>query len=229
MRVKEYLRFCARLREIHGKAIQACVDQAMERCQLHAVANRLIGQLSKGYQQRTGIAQAILHAPKLLILDEPTVGLDPNQLAEIRRLIKQIGESCTIILSTHILAEVEATCDRVLILKEGHKVFDGTMDQFNPQQMRDWTIRFLAPPSTDQLSTFLQELRIDQIASDTWKIRNLTDENRLSLLLDHAVSQGWRPIELYRHQHTLEEKFIALTCGQEPPENTMDSLKMEPV
>src|SRR3989441_2458663 len=128
MIVRPFLRFVASIREVPRKEIDARVDRAIERCGLQQVAGRLIGNLSKGFQQRVGLAQAILHEPDVLILDEPTVGLDPSQIREIRQLIKSFAGAHTVILSTHILAEVTMTCNRVLIINEGRIAADETME-----------------------------------------------------------------------------------------------------
>src|SRR6266508_54956 len=119
MTVRPFLRFAATVRRVPRKDVGSRVDRAIERCGLQQVAGRVIGNLSKGYQQRVGLAQAILHEPDVLILDEPTVGLDPSQIREIRQLIKSFAGLHTVILSTHILAEVTMTCSRVLIINEG--------------------------------------------------------------------------------------------------------------
>ena len=119
MTVTSFLEFVAKLRGVEGKRIKYRIDYALEKCGISDVKNRLIGNLSKGYKQRVGIAQAIIHDPEVLILDEPTIGLDPKQIAEIRHLIKELGGEHTVILSTHILPEVTMTCQRVIIINEG--------------------------------------------------------------------------------------------------------------
>nr|CAA6829777.1 MAG: ABC-type multidrug transport system, ATPase component [uncultured Thiotrichaceae bacterium] len=123
----EYLRYCARLHGLGRREAAGAAEQAMVRCNLQEVRHRLIGHLSKGFQQRVGIAQAILHKPAVIILDEPTVGLDPIQIREIRALIRELGEEHGVILSTHILPEVQAVCDRVQILNRGRTVFNGKL------------------------------------------------------------------------------------------------------
>lgn len=126
--VNEYLQLAARLHRINSAKIHFALDRAMQRCGLNDSGNRLIGSLSKGYQQRVGIAQAIVHDPDVIILDEPTVGLDPNQIREIRTLIRELGAERSVILSTHILPEVESICDRVQIIHEGRMVFSDSID-----------------------------------------------------------------------------------------------------
>jgi ABC-2 type transport system ATP-binding protein len=125
--VDEYLRLAARLHRIPKNEITGAVDKARQRCGLAEVGKRLVGNLSKGYQQRVGIAQAIVHNPRVVILDEPTVGLDPIQIREIRSLIRELGGEHSVILSTHILPEVESVCDRIQILNQGQLVFSGDM------------------------------------------------------------------------------------------------------
>jgi ABC-2 type transport system ATP-binding protein len=129
MLVRPYLEFVARIRGVARRQMRARVDRAIERCGLGDVGGRLIGNLSKGYQQRVGLAQAILHEPDLLILDEPTVGLDPSQIREIRALITSFAGEHTVILSTHILPEVTVTCHRALIINEGRIVAEDTLER----------------------------------------------------------------------------------------------------
>ena len=125
--VNEYLEYCAKLHGLRGAARAQAIHFACERCSLNEVRNRLIANLSKGYKQRVGIAQAILHGPAVVILDEPTVGLDPLQIREIRKLIRELGQEHSVILSTHILPEVQAVCDRVQILNRGRTVFNDSL------------------------------------------------------------------------------------------------------
>lgn len=127
MTVDEYLLFAARLHRVNKQTVQAVLDNVKQRCGLEDRGKHLIGNLSKGFQQRVGIAQAIIHDPDVIILDEPTVGLDPNQMREIRKLIRELGISSSVILSTHILSEVESVCDRVQIMHQGNMVLDETL------------------------------------------------------------------------------------------------------
>jgi ABC-2 type transport system ATP-binding protein len=129
--VGEFLDLTARLHRVPGEGVAAAVTRVMQRCGLSEVSRRLVGRLSKGYQQRVGIAQAIIHDPAVIILDEPTAGLDPLQIREIRALIGELGRTSGVILSTHILAEAEALCDRVLILHHGRPVFSGGVEELS--------------------------------------------------------------------------------------------------
>ena len=133
MTVIDYLEFCAALQGVQKVLIGERVKKMVKRCGLNAEKHKKIGELSKGYRQRVGLAQAMIHDPEVLVLDEPTTGLDPNQIVEIRKLIRELGKEKTVILSTHILPEVEATCDRILIINKGKIVADGTAENLRKQ------------------------------------------------------------------------------------------------
>ena len=133
MPVMDYLRFCAALQNVSSAEIESRIRSMVRLCGLNLEKHKKIGELSKGYRQRVGLAQAMIHDPEVLILDEPTTGLDPNQIVEIRKLIRELGREKTVILSTHILPEVEATCDRILIINKGKIVADGTADVLRRQ------------------------------------------------------------------------------------------------
>lgn len=133
MPVIDYLQFCASLQGVDKSKIESRLKEMIKVCGLNAEKHKKIGELSKGYRQRVGLAQAMIHDPEILILDEPTTGLDPNQIVEIRKLIRELGKAKTVILSTHILPEVEATCDRILIINKGKIVADGTAENLRKQ------------------------------------------------------------------------------------------------
>lgn len=133
MPVIDYLRFCAALQQVPAEKIERRIRSMVHVCGLNLEKHKKIGELSKGYRQRVGLAQAMIHDPEILILDEPTTGLDPNQIVEIRKLIRELGREKTVILSTHILPEVEATCDRILIINKGKIVADGTAEILRKQ------------------------------------------------------------------------------------------------
>ncbi|MCP4983225.1 MAG: ATP-binding cassette domain-containing protein, partial [Gammaproteobacteria bacterium] len=137
--VDEYLKFCAQLHRVPRRQLGTALDKVKQQCGLETVGGRLIGNLSKGYQQRVGIAQAIIHDPPVVILDEPTVGLDPIQIREIRDLIRSLGSQRSVILSTHILSEVQATCDRVQIIRAGELIYHASIESLN--QRRETSIR----------------------------------------------------------------------------------------
>lgn len=133
MTVRDFLKFCASMRALHGKANKSAVDQSIETCFLQNVAHQSISTLSKGYRHRTCLAQALLHDPEVLILDEPTDGLDPNQKHEVRELIARLGQTKAILFSTHILEEVDAACTRAVIIDQGRIVADGTPAELRQQ------------------------------------------------------------------------------------------------
>jgi ABC-2 type transport system ATP-binding protein len=133
MPVMDYLRFCATLQGVEKSNVESRIKEMIKVCGLNAEKHKKIGELSKGFRQRVGLAQAMIHDPEILILDEPTTGLDPNQIVEIRKLIRELGKEKTVILSTHILPEVEATCDRILIINKGKIVADGTAENLRKQ------------------------------------------------------------------------------------------------
>lgn len=133
--VDEYLRFAARLHGLAGAATKNALDEVKQRCELGGTGKRLIGVLSKGYQQRVAIAQAIIHQPQLIILDEPTVGLDPNQIQKMRRLICELGKTHAVILSSHILSEVESVCSRIQIMHQGRLVLDDRLDNLKQRNV----------------------------------------------------------------------------------------------
>jgi ABC-2 type transport system ATP-binding protein len=133
MPVIDYLQFCAEIQQIPGEKIAGRIREMVRVCGLNQEKHKKIGELSKGYRQRVGLAQAMIHDPEILILDEPTSGLDPNQIIEIRKLIRELGREKTVILSTHIMQEVEATCDRILIINKGQIVADGTAESLSKQ------------------------------------------------------------------------------------------------
>ena len=152
MSVEEYLNFCAHIHDMDAKTMREDIRRVEERCGIFHVRERLIRNLSGGFQQRVGIAQAILHNPKLVILDEPTNGLDPNQILEVRALIKEIAEDHTVLLSTHILGEVQATCSQIIMIEDGQLVFSGTVEEFdNYIEPNSLHVSFDLPPSPGEL------------------------------------------------------------------------------
>ena len=150
--VNEYLNFCAEIHWMERKSIKAAVKRVEERCGVYHMKDRLLRNLSGGYQQRVGMAQAILHDPKFVVLDEPTNGLDPNQILEVRQLIQNIAEDRTVLLSTHILSEVQAACSSIKMIEHGHVVFSGTVEEFdNYIEPNTLYAVFDLPPLPDEL------------------------------------------------------------------------------
>ena len=212
--VDEYLDYCARLNRIPREDRARALAMAKERCGLGEVATRLIGNLSKGYQQRVGIAQAIIHTPAVVILDEPTVGLDPLQIREIRALIRELGEDHGIILSTHILPEVQATCNRVQIIHNGRLVFSDTTAGIDARlNATSLLARFGTPPEMAALQQ-LPGVSGATVMEDGRIRIDYTGDSPAEALVEQAVSGGWRLQELTPERHTLEQIFIQLTTGE---------------
>ncbi len=211
--VDEYLDYCARLHRIERRRRAAAIDTARERCGLTGVGRRLIGNLSKGFQQRVGIAQAIIHTPAVVILDEPTVGLDPLQIREIRGLIRELGRDHGIILSTHILPEVQATCNRVQIIHRGRLVFsDTTADLDRRAQGRSLLARFLTEPDAGALQQLPGVERVELLDGRRARLF-FSGADPSEALIERSVSAGWRLVELGGERSTLEQIFIDLTTG----------------
>jgi ABC-2 type transport system ATP-binding protein len=214
--VDEYLGYCARLNRIARNRRQAAINTARERCGLEDVGRRLIGNLSKGYQQRVGIAQAIIHTPAVVILDEPTVGLDPIQIREIRTLIRELGQDHGIILSTHILPEVQATCNRVQIINRGRLVFSDSLH--NLEQRMDGTsliARFRTPPLPAELQQIPGIGKVETLNDGRLHI-HFTASNPAGELVKRSVAAGWGLEELVPQRMTLEQIFIDLTTADIP-------------
>jgi ABC-2 type transport system ATP-binding protein len=219
--VDEYLAYCARLNRIERRHRAAAIATARERCGLADAGRRLIGNLSKGYQQRVGIAQAIIHTPAVVILDEPTVGLDPIQIREIRHLIRELGRDHGIILSTHILPEIQATCNRVQIIHRGRLVFtDSTAGLEQRARSSSLLARFLAGPDAAALQQVPGVDRVELLPGQRARLY-FSGADPSEALVERAVSAGWRLVELGSERNTLEQIFIELTtadAAQHEPE-----------
>ncbi|HEX6827520.1 MAG TPA: ATP-binding cassette domain-containing protein [Burkholderiales bacterium] len=214
--VDDYLRFAGRLRGLRGTALRAAAAEARRRCGLDEVAGRLIGSLSRGYQQRVGIAQAIVHRPDVVILDEPTVGLDPNQVREIRALIRELRGGQSVILSTHILPEVEALCDRVEILHEGRLVYSDTLAGISSAgPAGEITVEFRNPPDAEELARLPGVSRVEALSAHVFRLRRDDGADPAAVLSEEAARRGWGLVSLAPGRATLEEVFVRLTQGEE--------------
>ena len=219
MTVREYLAFVGEVRGLRGGALKSRMDNMFEVCALAKMTGRQIGKLSKGYRQRVGLAQAMIHDPDLLILDEPMSGLDPNQIIEIRNLIKKIGSEKTVIYCSHILSEVAATCDRILIINDGRIVATGTPDELTSghRSGSQYTMRVRAgkEAATAALAatTGVSGVDIDE-ARDGWlnaRVASAGKDDIGEALFNCAVQNGWGLSELRRDHTSLEEVFTQLT------------------
>ena len=223
----EYLRFCANLNRIAKADVSKAVDRAKERCGLGDVGRRLIGNLSKGYQQRVGIAQAIIHMPAVVILDEPTVGLDPIQIREIRTLIRELGNDHSVILSTHILPEVQATCDRVQIIHRGEMVLSDTIEGLQRQmQASSLLVALRQPPSTDAIQAIEGVLSVETVDANHLRVHHAPEQSPAEAIATHAVQNAWGLFELVPERMSLEEIFVNIT-RTDPVENGATQTQQE--
>jgi ABC-2 type transport system ATP-binding protein len=209
MYVREYLEFVGRIYKI--KNLKARVSEMISAVGLDVEQHKKIGALSKGYRQRVGLAQAIIHDPEVLILDEPTTGLDPNQLVEIRELIRSIGKEKTVLLSTHIMQEVEAICDRVIIISKGQIVADDKAQTLQ-QELTHQTVyvEFDNQVSAAQLKKIPNVSKVEAL-NDGWLIESIGADDLRKALAQYAQAQNWLILTLNIEQKTLEEVFKELT------------------
>ena len=213
--VNEYLHYCARLHRLSKPAAGKACASAIERCGLGEVKQRLIKNLSKGYQQRVGIAQAILHSPPVIILDEPTVGLDPIQIIEIRNLIKELGSSHGIILCTHILPEVQAVCNRVQIINRGELVYNADLDEMLGDQQHRYDVSVTTSLSQQELDSHDIFTSVEKTGEFSFIVESDADADRLTA---YIVEQHWGLTRFTAVKDTLENIFIGLTTGDDSNE-----------
>lgn len=213
--VNEYLTFCAKLNRIEKTKQKAAIERAKQRCGLTEVGKRLINNLSKGYQQRVGIAQAIIHSPAIVVLDEPTVGLDPIQIRQIRTLIRELAEDHGVILSTHILPEVQMTCDRVQIINKGQLVYSDNINQLNQRMQSSSLILGLNnPPSEDELMEVTDVTSVETLNNNRFRLNHPVEQNPAEKIAKVAAENNWGLFELSPEQKTLEQIFVELTSGE---------------
>ncbi|MDX9702128.1 MAG: ATP-binding cassette domain-containing protein [Candidatus Auribacterota bacterium] len=222
MTVESYLNFIAEVRRIHPRDRRERVNRMIETCSLKGVLKKDIGALSKGFKQRVGLAQAMIHDPKILILDEPTSGLDPNQIIEIRKLIKELGKEKTIILSTHILPEVSATCDRVIIINDGQLVASGTPEELQNRAAGESVIYTTVKADAAKVQTvftslgWVKKCSVESKQGERARFKLLATQDvsdPTEQLYDIAVKNGWMLSELYRETLSLEDIFLKLTTS----------------
>ena len=219
MIVYDLLEFTARIRGIEGKDFRKALGRVVEQCGLHGVIHRPVADCSKGYKQRIGLACAMIHDPKILILDEPVTGLDPNQIVEIRELIKKIGAEKMVIMSSHILQEIEATVDRIVIIDKGEIVADGTSKELIANLKGRTQLALEIKNGTEDTIHALKatqpglDISIGPKEGDTFSLS--IDYERGSdpreAIFKHAVESGWIILEMSRHKIQLEDVFRSLT------------------
>jgi ABC-2 type transport system ATP-binding protein len=218
MRVDDYLLYAARLHRMPPAEIAGGLTETKRRCGLQDIGRKIIGTLSKGYQQRAGIAQAIIHRPDVIILDEPTVGLDPSQARGIRALIRELGDAHSVILSTHLLSEVENICDRVEIIHHGRLIYSDSSAHMRQYGHRPgFIVTLQAPPATALLQAIAGVQRVEQLSATQFRILHDAESNIGATLLALAAEHGWQAEQLVPLQARLEDVFLQITGGEEQP------------
>lgn len=213
--VEEFLYFAANLRVIPKKLVRQSVENAMVSCGIKHFRKRLIKNLSGGYQQRVGIAQAIIHNPKFIVLDEPTNGLDPNQILEIRNLIKEIAKDRIVLLSTHILQEVQAMCHHIYMMELGEMVFNGTIDEFNNSIKSNALILLMNnPPSLESLKELEGVENAEYTNDNRIRCTFKEDTNIHNLLINTCIEKGWELQEIYKEKTNPDEIFKYFSMGK---------------
>ena len=213
--VNEYLSFCAQLNRVEKSKQKAALDRAKERCGLTEVGKRLINNLSKGFQQRVGIAQAIIHNPAIVVLDEPTVGLDPIQIREIRTLIRELAEDHGVILSTHILPEVQMTCDRVQIINKGQLVYSDNISNLKQRmQSNSLIVGLNNPPAETELAALSHIDNVEKMPENRFRLSHSHEHHPAENFAELAAKNNWGLFELTPGRKTLEQIFVELTSSE---------------
>ena len=210
--VEEYLTYAANLRLMNTSEIPAAVEKAMKRCDITHFRERIISNLSGGYQQRVGIAQAIVHNPRFVVLDEPTNGLDPNQIVEIRHLIKEIATDHAVLLSTHILSEVQATCNNIKMIEQGKLVFSGSMDEFNNYVAPSTLLITLdAAPPVSTLEAIEGVARVEKVDPRNYRLQFDASKDISEQVVQLSVANGWQLSEIQLERQSLDAIFAQLS------------------
>jgi len=216
MYVHEYLGFIGHVHKLRGKQLKENVHRVVEMFGLSKEQNKLIGALSKGYRQRVGLAQALIHDPRVLILDEPTTGLDPNQITEIRELIREVSKEKTVLFSTHIMQEVQALCQRAIIINEGRIVADKQVSQLTDDaniagSLQSLRVSFQTNVTREDLFETPGVQEIEQTGENTFLLTGAGEADLRAVLFNTAVKNGWTLLELTKESHSLEQVFKELT------------------
>lgn len=214
--VKEFLTYCANLRHIPHREISKAVKEVLDKCKIAHFQNRLIRNLSGGYQRRVGIAQAIIHKPELVVLDEPTNGLDPNQIVEIRYLVKEIAEERTVLLSTHILPEVQVICDYIRMIEHGHVVFNGTIDEFNnylaPATL---CVQFANEVDVAELQALEGVKKVEKMEDRRFRVQFSDADEIIHRIVENSVAREWELREIYQEKTSMDAVFAELSKNKE--------------
>lgn len=210
--VEEYLRNAAHLRLMDKAEVGKAVDVALERCSITHFRDRLIKNLSGGYQQRVGIAQAIVHNPAFVVLDEPTNGLDPNQIVEIRHLIQEIAGERTVILSTHILSEVQATCDYIRMIEQGKLVFAGTVTDFDNYIVPNTLfVSLAAEPPVGELAAIPGVSKVEELGGTNYRVHFTDVREATNRVVQASVARDWELTEIRLEKSSLDSIFAELS------------------
>ncbi|MBO9631579.1 MAG: ATP-binding cassette domain-containing protein [Chitinophagaceae bacterium] len=210
--VREYLNYTGKLRSLEAGALKSALEEVMEKCGVTHMQDRLLKNLSGGYRQRVGIAQAIIHKPKLVVLDEPTNGLDPVQIVEVRNLIREISEERTVVLSSHILSEIQVLCQEIIMIEQGRLVFSDSMEAFNnyiaPQSL---LVDFENPPAAEFLGNFQGVNRVEKLSSRSFRMFFNGERAVNEAIISRSVEKGWRLTELAVEKNSIDEIFKQLS------------------
>ena len=212
MTVDEYLYHCADIRLMPKKEIPEAMERAKAKCGITHFSKRQIRNLSGGYQQRVGIAQAIIHNPLFVILDEPTNGLDPNQIMEVRRLIQEIAKDRAVLISTHILPEVQAVCDYIMMIEHGQKVFEGTINAFDTYMSPSALLTIMHnAPSSEELMKIEGVERVERLTNTRIRLHFKGDDSIIRRVVEQAVSNQWHLREISLEKESLDKVFAKLS------------------
>ena len=216
MFVREYLMFIGRVHKLKGSVLKKRVDEMIQLCGLTREQNKKIEALSKGYRQRVGLAQALIHDPKVLILDEPTTGLDPNQIVEIRNLIREIGKNKTVLFSSHIMQEVQALCNRVIVINKGKLVANDQIERLKSGETKIAVIKveFSDTPEVAQLEAIEGVLKVQSTGENTYKIEATVKQDVRPAIFKYASDHGLTLVGLQQEEITMENIFQQLTKPQ---------------
>lgn len=221
MVVHDYLSFISEIRGLYGKRFREALHKVVEQCGLKGIIHKRISECSKGYKQRLGLAAAMIHDPEILILDEPVTGLDPNQIVEIRELIKRVGKEKLVLMSSHILQEIQATVDRIMIIHEGEIVADGTseelMSNFMGNVLLSMETNLSSSADINRLvdsNPHLQLVKLNEIANGhKFQLQYSQEEDPREKIFKFAVEKGWVILSMTRHSANLEDVFRKLTIS----------------
>ncbi len=213
--IDEYLGYCSEIKGATGNRDVGSIEYVKARCGIEHLSKRLIGALSGGYRQRVGIAQALLHEPSFIVLDEPTNGLDPNQILEVRKLIQETAHDRAVLLSTHMLAEVEAICRRIIMIDKGEIVFDGDLEDFsNVVRPNTLVASFDNPPAPEELDNIPGVTGTTRKSPKKMQVSFDADVDMGRKLVDLSVAKGWGLREMYFERARLEDVFAALSVNR---------------